>query len=120
MEIIFFQSQITEATCPQPFVHKDCYRRLCEPVCTSFRNKKCQHAPGTCFSGCYCPEGTIRRGDTCIPLSECRDCVCDGFGRSQYISYDRANFTFDGNCTYLLSRDLTLDNVPTFQVSIFH
>lgn len=105
-----------EADCPAPLIHKDCYRRRCEPSCENIKSSECAHLPGTCFSGCYCPEGKVRKGNDCVPMSDCRDCVCDGFGKSQYITYDRRNFTFDGNCTYLLTRDILLKNVHTFQV----
>lgn len=102
--------------CPETLVHRDCYRRRCEPSCDTLKMENCPFLPGTCFSGCYCPEGSVRKGDKCVPLSECKDCVCDGFGRSQYITYDRKNFTFDANCTYLLSRDVKIPNAHNFQV----
>ncbi|KAL7040824.1 hypothetical protein ACKWTF_000531 [Chironomus riparius] len=105
-----------EAVCAAPLVHQDCYRRKCEVTCNNLQSADCANIPGTCFSGCFCPSGTVKKGSTCIPISECRDCVCDGFGKSQYLTYDRKNFTFDGNCTYLLSRDVTLQNVHTFEV----
>lgn len=102
--------------CPETLVHRDCYRRRCETSCDTLGKENCPFLPGTCFSGCYCPEGTVRKGEKCVPVDECKDCVCDGFGRSQYITYDRKNFTFDGNCTYLLSRDVKIPNVHAFQV----
>lgn len=102
--------------CPKTLVHHDCYRRRCEPTCDTLSKENCPFVPGTCFSGCYCPEGSVRKGETCVPVNDCKDCVCDGFGRSQYITYDRANFTFDANCTYLLSRDVKIPNAHTFQV----
>lgn len=105
-----------EADCPLPFVHHDCFRRKCETTCHNLQSSECGPIAGTCFSGCYCPSGTVRKDSNCIPISECRDCVCDGFGKSQYLTYDRKNFTFDGNCTYLLTRDLALKDVHTFQV----
>jgi von Willebrand factor len=105
-----------EASCAAPFVHHDCFRRKCETTCNNLQSSECTTVPGTCFSGCYCPSGTVRKDSTCIPISECRDCVCDGFGKSQYLTYDRKNFTFDGNCTYLLTRDVALKGVHTFQV----
>lgn len=105
-----------EINCAPPLVHKDCYRRRCEPSCENIQSNECNYLPGSCFSGCYCPEGKVRKGNDCVPVSDCRDCVCDGFGKSQYITYDRNNFTFDGNCTYLLTRDVMLKNVHTFQV----
>lgn len=105
-----------EANCPAPLVHKDCYRRKCETTCNNIQSNDCTNVPGSCFSGCYCPEGMVRKDSSCVPIADCRDCVCDGFGKSQYLTYDRKNFTFDGNCTYLLTRDLTVENVHTFQV----
>lgn len=106
------------ATCPAPLVQNDCYRRRCEPSCDTLHENDCPHLPGTCFSGCYCPDGTVRSVDKCVPVNECKDCVCDGFGRSQYITYDRQNFTFNGNCTYLLTRDLLAPNEHKFQVYV--
>lgn len=108
--------QSCEVSCVPPLVHHDCFRRKCESTCNNLKSSECTTVPGTCFSGCYCPSGTVRKDSTCIPISECRDCVCDGFGKSQYLTYDRKNFTFDGNCTYLLTRDITLKNIHTFQV----
>lgn len=104
--------------CPAPLVHRDCYRRRCELSCDTLNKDNCPFLPGTCFSGCYCPDGTVRKGELCVPIKECKDCVCDGFGRSQYITYDRKNFTFDANCTYLLSRDIQIPNAHTFQVYV--
>lgn len=106
------------AKCEAPLIHKDCYNRRCEPSCNTLSTDDCPHLPGTCFSGCYCPEGTVRKDDACVPVSDCKDCVCDGFGKSQYLTYDRKNFTFNGNCTYLLSRDLLVQDVHTFQVYV--
>lgn len=105
-----------EITCPTPLVHHDCFRRKCETTCSNLQNADCNVVQGSCFSGCYCPSGSVRQGATCIPIGECRDCVCDGFGKSQYLTYDKKNFTFDGNCTYLLSRDVMLENVHTFEI----
>lgn len=104
--------------CPAPLIYKDCYRRRCEPSCTLLDANDCPQLPGTCFSGCYCPEGTVRKGELCVPPSECKDCVCSGYGQSQYLTYDRQNFSFDGNCTYLLSRDLPVTNGHTFQAYV--
>ncbi|XP_031619378.1 hemocytin isoform X2 [Contarinia nasturtii] len=104
--------------CPAPLVHRDCYRRRCEPSCDTLNKENCPSLPGTCFSGCYCPEGTVRKGEACVPVTDCKNCVCDGFGSSQYITYDRKNFTFNGNCTYLLSRDVKIPNAHTFQVYV--
>lgn len=106
------------APCPFPLIHQDCYQRRCEPTCDTLNESDCPFLPGTCFTGCYCPSGTVRKGEKCVPVHECKNCVCDGFGRSQYITYDRKNFTFNGNCTYLLSRDILIPNQHAFQVFV--
>lgn len=63
------------ATCPPPLIHNDCFRRTCERSCNSFMEvNPCPIATGVCFSGCFCPEGLVRKGDSCIPHTECRDC----------------------------------------------
>ncbi|XP_046603352.1 hemocytin isoform X1 [Neodiprion virginianus] len=96
--------------CPAPFVHKDCFKYKCESTCNNLQETDpCPVMPGICFSGCFCPDGTVRRGDECILPTECRDCLCDGFGNSKFVSFDRKNFTFNGNCTYILSRDIAKD-----------
>ncbi|KAK2585761.1 hypothetical protein KPH14_010370 [Odynerus spinipes] len=95
------------ANCSAPFVHKDCFQNKCERSCNDLQDvDPCPVMEGVCFSGCFCPEGTVRNGDDCVPVTECRDCICEGFGNSKFISFDRNNFTFEGNCTYVLSRDI--------------
>jgi len=58
--------------CPAGMTHYDCFPYSCEPSCEQL---ECV-SPSTsnCFSGCFCSEGTVRRGDTCVKASECRDC----------------------------------------------
>uniref|UniRef100_A0A1I8MML0 Hemocytin n=2 Tax=Musca domestica TaxID=7370 RepID=A0A1I8MML0_MUSDO len=107
-----------EIACPAPFVHSDCYKRRCEPSCDTLNSDDCPVISDVCFAGCYCPEGTVRKGETCVPISECKDCVCDTIGSKKYFTYDRKDFNFNGNCTYLLSRDIVLPGVHTFQVYV--
>lgn len=108
--------------CPAPFVYKDCFRNKCEASCDNLQEiDPCPGMQGVCFSGCFCPDGTVRNGDDCVAASECRDCVCDGFGNSNFINFDRTNFTFTGNCTYVLSRDInngivSQNNEHTYQI----
>lgn len=102
--------------CPTPLVHQDCYQRRCEPTCDTLNDNDCPFLPGTCFTGCYCPPGRVRSGEKCVAINECKNCICDGFGGSQFITYDRRNFTFNGNCTYLLTRDIMTPNEHAFQV----
>lgn len=112
-----FHSLHAEISCPAPLVHSDCYKRRCEPSCDTLNSDDCPVIEDACFSGCYCPEGTVRKGETCVPIAECKDCVCNTIGSTKYFTYDRNKFTFNGNCTYLLSRDIVLPGVHTFQVS---
>lgn len=105
-----------EINCPAPLVHTDCYKRRCEPSCDNVHSDDCPVIADACFPGCYCPEGTVRKESKCVPISECKDCVCNALGASKYMTYDRKAFSFDGNCTYLLSRDVVLPGVHTFQV----
>ncbi|KAH8249445.1 hypothetical protein KR032_009614, partial [Drosophila birchii] len=107
-----------EPTCRPPLVHHDCFRQRCEPQCglPSHSAAVCPTIPNNCYSGCYCPEGTVRRGDECVPLDDCKDCKCTLFGLNRFISYDGSSFSFNGNCTYLLTRDLLIPGSYNFQV----
>ncbi|KAH8270632.1 hypothetical protein KR018_012544 [Drosophila ironensis] len=107
-----------EISCPAPLVHTDCYKRRCEPSCDSVHGDDCPLLPEACFPGCYCPEGTVRKGPQCVPISECKDCLCNSLGASKFMTYDRKSFSFNGNCTYLLSRDVVLPGVHTFQIYV--
>ncbi|XP_031828807.2 hemolectin [Nomia melanderi] len=94
--------------CTPPFVHKDCFRNKCETSCDNLQQiDPCPVMEGVCFSGCFCPEGTVRNGDECVPATQCKDCTCEWLSNSKFISFDRKNVKFDGNCTYVLSRDVT-------------
>ncbi|XP_072943853.1 hemocytin-like [Epargyreus clarus] len=95
------------AECPAPLVHSDCYRKGCEPTCAvGGVAPACSAADGQCAPGCYCPEGKLRKGDTCVLPHDCRDCTCTGVGTpAKYVTFEGDNFPFLGNCTYLASRD---------------
>ncbi|EFN85665.1 Hemocytin [Harpegnathos saltator] len=98
------------ASCPPPFVHRDCYRNKCELTCDNLHElEPCPTMRGVCFPGCFCPEGLVRQNDKCVPPVQCRDCVCDSLGDSKFISFDRKDFSFIGNCTYILSRNVAAD-----------
>ncbi|XP_046866604.1 hemocytin-like [Drosophila willistoni] len=110
--------------CPQPcrppLIHYDCYKRRCEPHCgpQTRSTSVCPTVPNTCFPGCYCPEGTVRNGDDCVPVDDCKDCKCTMFGGNKFVTYDRTSYSFKGNCTYLVSRDLLLPGSYSFQVYV--
>ncbi|XP_070162344.1 hemocytin isoform X2 [Polyergus mexicanus] len=93
------------ANCPSPFVHRDCFRSKCEITCDNLHEvEPCPPMQGICFPGCFCPDGLVRRNDAeCVSPTHCLDCVCDGFGDAKFIDFNRKNFRFTGNCTYLLS-----------------
>lgn len=79
----------------------------------------CPKINNICFPGCYCPSGYVRKGDTCIQPSSCRDCECNVLPHLQYVTYDERNFTVTGNCVYVMSRDMLVekDDKHNFQVS---
>ncbi|XP_066594945.1 hemocytin-like [Prorops nasuta] len=98
-------------TCPAPFIHKDCFRNKCEMTCENQQElDPCPLMHGVCFSGCFCPDGTVRNGEDCIIPTKCQDCSCEGLGNSKFVTFDGQSFGFDGNCTYILSRN-TVQNV---------
>lgn len=95
------------ASCPPPFVHRDCFRNKCEITCDNLHElEPCPTMEGVCFPGCFCPDGLVRQDDKCVPPVQCRDCVCDGLGNSKFIDFNRKDFSFSGNCTYVLSRSV--------------
>lgn len=62
--------------CSSPFVYHECYDRQCEPSCDSLLQKdECPKIENKCFPGCYCPDGLLRKGNSCIKPAECRDCM---------------------------------------------
>lgn len=102
-------------TCPNGAVYKECIKQTCEVTCENRNNPNaCPEIPDLCYPGCVCPDGLILKKDKCVKPIECRDCECDGFGDTQYFSFDRSNFTFNGNCTYIAARDQLLPG--TFKI----
>ncbi|XP_026826604.1 hemocytin isoform X2 [Ooceraea biroi] len=95
------------ASCPQPFVHQDCFRSKCEITCDNLHEvEPCPPMQGMCFPGCFCPSGLVRRNNECVPPTQCRNCICDGLGNAKFINFGRRDFRFAGNCTYLLSGNI--------------
>ncbi|XP_046389468.1 hemocytin isoform X2 [Ischnura elegans] len=105
------------AECPPGEVYKDCYERQCEPSCGTLMDKDpCPRLENSCFPGCFCPDGLVRKGSSCVSPVECRDCTCDCFGDPHYLTFDRVNYTFNGNCTYIAARDVNPQGEHDFQV----
>lgn len=105
-------------SCPPSsgMIYRECNdRRHCESTCsdrrTNPRSTCPEDLPELCYPGCVCPEGLVRResDDVCVKPVDCRDCVCQGFGDPHYVTFDRANYTFNGNCTYVAARDQLSD-----------
>ena len=97
--------------CPAGTVHRDCQQpAVCEPTCYNRKDvgpSKCPKMPPLCYPGCVCPDGLVRRprDGRCVKATECRDCVCQGFGDPAYMTFDGRNVTFNGNCSYVAARD---------------
>ncbi|XP_026330001.1 hemocytin [Hyposmocoma kahamanoa] len=98
--------------CKPPLVQYDCYRKRCEPTCSSLGESKtgrmgikdCPSEDGVCFPGCYCPEGTLREGDACVAPSKCFDCSCRTTGTSSNVmSFEGDVLPVHGNCSYVVS-----------------
>ncbi|XP_073969601.1 hemolectin isoform X3 [Rhodnius prolixus] len=105
--------------CPPNLVYKECFKRICEPCCAELMVSDACPETEECFPGCYCPDGYIRSGEQCIKPTECRDCQCDGYGgSSRFVTFDRMDFTFKGNCTYTLAQTIEKTSGPKFSALI--
>ncbi|XP_074921937.1 mucin-2-like [Chelonoidis abingdonii] len=65
----------------------------------------------TCESGL--PPIKVYDEDGCNYHYEC-DCVCSGWSSSDYLTFDGTHYTFHGNCTYVLMKQI----VPKYNFSI--
>ncbi|KAK9502170.1 hypothetical protein O3M35_012753 [Rhynocoris fuscipes] len=105
--------------CPPGLVYKECFKRMCEPCCSELMVSDACPETDQCFPGCYCPDGYVRNGEICVKPTECRDCQCDGYGgSSRFVTYDRMDFKFKGNCTHVLSQTIEKTNGPKFTALI--
>ena len=64
------------ADCPRGQVYKDCYLRKCEQNCENIRHdENCYNTlQEVCFPGCYCPEGLVKDGNSCVEPNKCKNC----------------------------------------------
>ncbi|KAK3857259.1 hypothetical protein Pcinc_036476, partial [Petrolisthes cinctipes] len=100
-------------------VYQDCYRAHCEQRCETLHSDegtRCLEESGSCTSGCFCSPGLVRKGDRCVAPELCRDCVCEGYGDPHYTTFDRRNYTFNGECSYVAARDRDPRGQHEFQV----
>lgn len=100
------------ADCPPPLVHYDCYRKRCEPTCSTLGsvNAPCPAEDGQCFPGCYCPEGKLRKGDECVTPTECRDCKFYLNQNKLNIKKNQINSTYDFSIHYKIKIYMYLYN----------
>ncbi|XP_027005082.2 SCO-spondin isoform X2 [Tachysurus fulvidraco] len=63
--------------CEDGLVYEAC-GSACSDVCPGSFSRADSHCSAiSCVEGCFCPQGTVRHGDSCIPPSEC-PCVWEG------------------------------------------
>ena len=76
--IFIMQILLTVADCPRGQVYKDCYLRKCEQNCENIRHgENCYLTmQDVCFPGCYCPEGLVKDGNSCVEPNKCKNCNC--------------------------------------------
>ncbi|XP_006820507.2 intestinal mucin-like protein [Saccoglossus kowalevskii] len=100
--------ELCPVVCHHPMQWYECMS-TCEWTCSSI-GKPYQLCDTGCTPGCGCPPGLVRKGDTCVRFDECKECYCMGYGGIHYYSFDGTYFPFEGNCTYVLSRNKEPDS----------
>lgn len=95
-----------QTQCPVGQVYHECFRQRCEATCETLRSttsateqqQQCNELmSNSCASGCFCPEGQVRSGETCVDPNECADCVCTGSGSSVF-TYDARSVQLPADC----------------------
>jgi Trypsin Inhibitor like cysteine rich domain len=64
---------VSAAECPVNEVFNDCYQHKCERSCSNI--KQTCAVGNICRSGCFCKDGYVRKGDSCVLPSQCDDCI---------------------------------------------
>lgn len=97
--------------------YQDCFRATCEKSCENLHDDTaCLEREGSCVPGCFCSPGLVRKGERCVNPEKCGDCVCEGYGDPHYQTFDRQNYTFNGECSYVAARDKNVRGQHAFQV----
>lgn len=102
--------------CPSGERYSDC-NSVCEKTCGTLK-APCPELPSAkCSTGCFCDPGLVRKDGRCVHPDFCGDCTCEGYGDPHYKSFDRHNFTFNGECSYVAARHRDPRGNHKFQVS---
>ncbi|XP_076029577.1 hemocytin-like isoform X2 [Oratosquilla oratoria] len=107
--------------CKGDMEYHQCYDMTNYKTCDTLMDKSEDTYVDTkkCVEGCFCPHGTVLMDeDKCVKPEKCRDCVCEGFGDPHFTSFDNLEYIFNGNCTYVASRDIKHHGSHDFQVLV--
>jgi len=125
---------ISAAECPANEVYHDCFQHQCERSCSSWK-QTCE-VGSICRSGCFCKDGYVRKGDSCVLPSQCDDCknlssihiaitfkriwigVCEGYTGEQLHSFDGENVLTNNHGSYLASAADGEDGRRLFEVIV--
>ncbi|KAA0190906.1 hypothetical protein HAZT_HAZT005299 [Hyalella azteca] len=101
--------------CPTGERYSDCHDS-CEKTCDTYGHACPDVQSSKCSSGCFCEPGMVRKDGRCVHPDLCGDCTCEGYGDPHYKSFDRHNFTFNGECSYVAARHRDPRGNHKFQV----
>lgn len=125
-------SVVTEATVPpQPTCTHgkqfDTCGTACPLTCDNYRRSPFP-CPAVCVTGCFCPQGLVQLGDTCVPPSSCPgELLCshryvaqfEGVPRDlSYLLYQVSNSLGD-NCKVLIPTIITDNTKPLSMYATF-
>ncbi|KAG0719300.1 Hemocytin [Chionoecetes opilio] len=101
-------------------IYQDCYRSKCEKRCETLHDESQCPDEGSCIPGCFCAPGLVRKGEKCVPPERCHNCACEGYGDPHYTTFDRRNYTFNGECSFVAARDKNPRGQHKFQARRLH
>jgi Trypsin Inhibitor like cysteine rich domain len=119
--IVFIQyNYVSAAECPVNEVFNDCFQHMCERSCSNI--KQTCAVGNICRSGCFCKDGYVRKGDSCVLPSQCDDCIIVlnhiGFSGEELLSYDGDEVLMNNHGSYLASGANGEDGRRLFEVIV--
>lgn len=105
--------------CSPGEIYQDCFRSKCEKRCDTLHDESLCPEDGSCIAGCFCAPGLVRKGEKCVRPERCHNCVCEGYGDPHYTTFDRLNYTFNGECSFVAARDKDPRGQHKFQASTY-